>query len=247
MQQLSTSPEDPAKRREALSTSNEVQRQRYASDPEYRERLLAASRKHRNEFNLERYHRIKDSRKRRWQQISEDPKRLEEYYKRYNAYQAKRKIEEPRFLLSDRLHKWTLGLKDRKDGVQWRSHEPIFYTEKEPHDCQYCSTRRGGAKLCKWQKMKPQKRYIQFCMNAHSRTAQHIQVWWTNQLTKCSSISPDNLLTIPLSSGWKSLQHQDPPAYSCHACFAARWPEGMPHNYEYRTRKDGTTRLARKK
>ncbi|THW23438.1 hypothetical protein D6D25_06797 [Aureobasidium pullulans] len=194
MQQLSTSPEDPAKRREALSTRNEVQRQRYASDPEYRERLLAASRKHRNEFNLERYHRIKDSRQRRWQQISEDPKRLEEYYKRYNAYQAKRKIEEPRFLLSDRLHKWTLGLKDRKDGVQWRSHEPIFYTEKEPHDCQYCSTRKGGAKL-----------------------------WW------------------------KSLQHQDPPAYSCHACFAARWPEGMPHNYEYRTRKDGTTRLARKK
>ncbi|KEQ81522.1 hypothetical protein M438DRAFT_75184 [Aureobasidium pullulans EXF-150] len=149
MQQLSTSPEDPAKRREALSTRNEVQRQRYASDPEYRERLLAASRKHRNEFNLERYHRIKDSRKRRWQQISEDSKRLEEYYKRYNAYQAKRKIEEPRFLLSDRLHKWTLGLKDRKDGVQWRSHEPIFYKEKEPHDCQYCSTRRGGAKLCK--------------------------------------------------------------------------------------------------
>ncbi|THV88589.1 hypothetical protein D6D26_09899 [Aureobasidium pullulans] len=62
---------------------------------------------------------------------------------------AKRKIEEPRFRLSDRLHKWTLGLKDRKDGVQWRSHEPIFYTEKEPHDCQYCSTRQGGAKLLK--------------------------------------------------------------------------------------------------
>lgn len=51
MQQLSTSPEDPAKRREALSTSNEMRRQRYASDPEYRERLLAASRKHPNEFN----------------------------------------------------------------------------------------------------------------------------------------------------------------------------------------------------
>jgi hypothetical protein len=112
--------------------SNELQRHKLATDPEFLRNFRRKKRAHdyiyRQRVDRTPYYQIAAERER--QRAQSDP-----------AYALSRAIS-----LWIRKHQWI------RESLPWKTHLPIFYPEKVNHECSKCLVTRHGGAMLWWQK-----------------------------------------------------------------------------------------------
>jgi hypothetical protein len=141
-------PEDPEARRKRLDRKNEQRRQKYHSDPVFREKEIT---RQTLRFNNPLY-RDEEKRKmrlRRQDWCNHNPKGYAVSIERSTLYITQRRASDPRFKFSSQLHHFLMRTTLAREELPWKTHVPTVYPEKVTRECARCDRRPpgGGAKL----------------------------------------------------------------------------------------------------